>query len=508
VEYGLYKKTSIAIESRQKRSRVFGTAAFPRGRPSVGTLRCEFISRIVEVTVKIPFFFRLPVLWAAGDSSAGSAFDPTDKKFNAAGWGNTYYTWLLLPSFLMVIPLVWAEGHGYWLVAQASLVALLLLLALTLWCWFQAKNRPAELSVEASIYHQALEKLLWCVTVGMLAMIAVATQWRHWEYGIVSRAIGYGILIAGFSFISGVLLGYLFGLRPTDDSEGSAGQVSRPHPNTNLAEIADWLTKVILGAGLVQLTSLPGPIWKLAKTMANGVVEGTARPGQRAEAPNPPMALAIMGFFSACGLLYGYLWTRYEDAVTSYGAGDASAAALVSLWLNERSTPNDQTRSDMMNAVKNASSTARIRIFLQAEEYRKSSSEDVNLRALPVFEALVDADSEGVFHRNRSQCALALMGKKKDPKTSADDWSQALRLLRDAIRIRDRSGEPSWREYEFARAVCQIRLDPNFEKGMASDGQTAQSIRTDLTEAKDVLPEAKTLIDKYDVVAAWQSKNP
>jgi hypothetical protein len=43
---------------------------------------------------------------------------------------------------------------------------------------------------------------------------------------------------------------------------------------------------------------------------------------------------------------------------------------------------------------------------------------------------------------------------------------------------------------------------------MASDGQTAQSIRTDLTEAKDVLPEAKTLIDKYDVVAAWQSKNP
>ena len=80
--------------------------------------------------------------------------------------------------------------------------------------------------------------------------------------------------------------------------------------------------------------------------------------------------------------------------------------------------------------------------------------------------------------------------------------------MSDAIRIRDRSGEPAWREYEFARAVCRIKLDPNFEKGIASDGQTAQSIRTDLGEAKDVLPEAKTLIDKYDVVGAWQRKNP
>jgi hypothetical protein len=466
----------------------------------------------VEASVKIPFFFRLPVLWAAGDSSAGSPPDKNDKKSNASGWVDTYYRWLLLPSFLMVIPLVWAEEHLCWLTAQASLMALLLLLALTLWCWWQTKNKPPDLSVEAAVYHQALEKLLWCVAVGLLAMISVATQWRHWKYGIVSRAIGYGILIAGFSFIFGVLLGYLFGLRPTNSSGKSAGQPSNSLPNTNLAEIADWLTKVILGAGLVQLTSLPGPIWKLANRMALGVVLigriANPRVPLVAETPNPAMALAVMGFFSACGLLYGYLWTRYEEAMTYYGAGDASATALVSLWLNERSTPNDQTRLDMMNAAKNASSTARIRIFLQAEEYRKSSTEDVNLRALPVFEALVDADSEGVFHRNRGQCALALMGKKKDPKTSAEDWSQAFGLLSDAIRIRDRSGEPAWREYEFARAVCRIKLDPNFEKGIASDGQTAQSIRTDLGEAKDVLPEAKTLIDKYDVVGAWQRKNP
>ena len=43
------------------------------------------------------------------------------------------------------------------------------------------------------------------------------------------------------------------------------------------------------------------------------------------------MAIAIMGFFSTCGLLYGYIWTRYEEAVTSDASADALALALVTV---------------------------------------------------------------------------------------------------------------------------------------------------------------------------------
>lgn len=458
--------------------------------------------------MKIPFFLWVPALWAAGDSSASSLFGQNGNKSKAAKGGRRYSPWLLLAStgisILLVILLARAEQSQNWLAAQACLVTILTLLALTLWCWWQESNKAPELSVAAATYYRALEKLLWCVAIGMLAMLTIATRTEHWVEGIVARAIGYGILIAGAAFISGVLLGYLFGLRPTDNSRKSTGQSASPPPQTNLAEIADWLTKIILGAGLVQLTSMPAPIWKFANLIALGVVEDPS-----VETPNPAIALSIMAFFSTCGLLYGYLWTRYEDAVTSYGAGDASAAALVSRWLNARPAPDDQTRSNMMEAVKSASSTARVRIFLQAEQYRESSTEDVNERSLPVFQALVEADSEGVFHRNRSQYALALMGKNKDPKTSGDDWSNALSLLNDAIRIRDRSGEPAWREYEFARSVCQIKLDPNFtnDPPHASDASTAQSIRADLDQAKDVPDATKTLIDKDQVVAKWENLN-
>jgi hypothetical protein len=146
-----------------------------------------------------------------------------------------------------------------------------------------------------------------------------------------------------------------------------------------------------------------------------------------------------------------------------------------------------------------------MRIFLQAEQYRKPSSEQVNERSLPVFQALVEADPQGVFHRSRGQYALALVGKTKDAQNLDDDWRNALDLLNDAIRIRDSSGEPGWHDYEFARAICWIMLDPNFKKEQPSDAQTIQSIRADLDKAKDVPESIKDVIDRDQVVSKWES---
>jgi hypothetical protein len=456
----------------------------------------------VETFVKSPFFLRNLSLQAVGDSSAGTLFSPDDKPSQSARKVRKYYPLLLLlGSAGMVYPLINAEEIGNWAVAQASLLSILILLAAALCFWWQAESRIADFSVAAATYHRALRKLLWCVAIGVLAMITIATRTEHWDEGIVARAIGYGVLVAGASFMSGLLMGYLFGLRPTGNSKQSAGESSNLHPRTNLAEIADWLTKLILGAGLVQLTSLPHPIWKLAKAIALGVI-GEDR---KIEQPNPPMALAIMGFFSTCGLLYGYLWTRYEEAVTTDAAADALALSLVDRWLNERPAPDGQMRLEMLGAVKSASSSTKMRIFLQAEQYRKPSSEQVNERSLPVFQALVEADPQGVFHRSRGQSALALVGKTKDAQNLDDDWRNALDLLNDAIRIRDSSGEPGWHDYEFARAICWIMLDPNFKKEQPSDAQTIQSIRADLDKAKDVPESIKDVIDRDQVVSKWES---
>jgi hypothetical protein len=44
-------------------------------------------------------------------------------------------------------------------------------------------------------------------------------------------------------------------------------------PSTNLAEISDWLTKLLLGAGLVSLTKLGKPLSELIDNVARGLDE-------------------------------------------------------------------------------------------------------------------------------------------------------------------------------------------------------------------------------------------
>src|SRR5271157_4436759 len=377
------------------------------------------------------------------------------------------------------------------------------------WGWWRANRRPSQLSGEAGVYYRAISKLLVCVAIGYTGLILNANRWDRWQYGVVAKAIGYGTLVAGAFFVSGVLLGLLFGFRPASASQGSADQSSsaRSRPFTNLEEIADWLTKLILGAGLVELTKWRDPIWKFAVFMAKGV--DPLPPDQKADPGSPAVALAIMLFFFASGILYGYLWTRYEHEIAEDTSdADTSALALVTRWLNAPNTPDDQTRADMMNAIKSASLAAKKRIFLQAEQYRKPSTQDVNDRSLPVFQALVEADLQEIFHRNRGQYALALMGKTQDPKNPDDDWKRALDLLNNATRIRDGSGDQGWREYELARAVCQIHLDPNFKTKQPSNAALKKSILDDLNKATQVAVAVSKAIDSDDVIDAWKKLNP
>jgi hypothetical protein len=273
---------------------------------------------------------------------------------------------------------------------------------------------------------------------------------------------------------------------------------------------------VIVGATLVELTKVPPLLKRLGDYITYNI--NPARP----EDVYPAFGLFTVIYFWSGGLLFGYLWTRFEILNTLHPPDyDSEALAAVDRWLNQPPDPRDdeERMAMMMNAIKTASAGARVKIFLDAEKHRKPSTEDVNERSLPVFQALVEADAQEIFHRNRGQYALALMGTKKDPNdpaTSNADWSRALDLLNDAIRIRDRSREPDWREYELARAVCQIRLDVQFnqEPKQKSASEVQKSIRADLDKIGDVPPEERKLIDPEDAttkesaITTWEKLNP
>jgi len=139
------------------------------------------------------------------------------------------------------------------------------------------------------------------------------------------------LLWALASLALGAAIGFLFGipkvLQPqsasasgTRDNEQNQARQYQQQVNTNLTEISDWLTKIIVGLGLINLKAIPVRLVGMADVLAKGLnPEDQAR--ERA------FALAIIIFFSIMGFLFGYLGTRLFLA----GAfSRADTAAIVS----------------------------------------------------------------------------------------------------------------------------------------------------------------------------------
>src|SRR4051812_541587 len=78
------------------------------------------------------------------------------------------------------------------------------------------------------------------------------------------------IILSGASLFAGILVGFLFGIpktarRKTEPSSSLTLMEGDYQPNTNLEEISDWLTKMLLGIGLVELKRLPEFLVSIAR---------------------------------------------------------------------------------------------------------------------------------------------------------------------------------------------------------------------------------------------------
>jgi putative Ig domain-containing protein len=120
--------------------------------------------------------------------------------------------------------------------------------------------------------------------------------------------LGVGILTSLAAFLSGCLIGFLFGI-PRVVSSGQLRHdkgTSAYSPSSNLAEVSDWLTKLLLGAGLVQLTRLGTPIGRLIDSVAGGLYSAAAGGSSQSA---KVVAGAILIGYTVIGLLDGYVVT-------------------------------------------------------------------------------------------------------------------------------------------------------------------------------------------------------
>jgi hypothetical protein len=125
-------------------------------------------------------------------------------------------------------------------------------------------------------------------------------------------------------FVLGGLAGFIFGVPKIVTSNGThsstLGEISQMaapekkakkniiQENTNLTQISDWLTKVIIGAGLVQLKEIPGFIISVSRKMAKGMHIGAFRPEDLDIFT--VLSGGIVVYFITWGFVSGYLVMR------------------------------------------------------------------------------------------------------------------------------------------------------------------------------------------------------
>jgi len=195
---------------RQEWCRVLGTAAFPPRASVNRPLRCEFIDSHCGGICENSIFSPAPDLLGHGRPSGCSPGKPKPAKTRPDRKNKKVLFLTVAGGCRNGLFCGMGRGAGKLARSPGLLVGRLIANGDYRLVLVEERHKTPELSVKAEVYRRALEKLLWCVAVGMFAMLSAATRQEYWQTHNVARAIGYGILVAGSAFICGVLAGYLF----------------------------------------------------------------------------------------------------------------------------------------------------------------------------------------------------------------------------------------------------------------------------------------------------------
>lgn len=384
----------------------------------------------------------------------------------------------------------------------------------------------------------------WLVSIpllcglGILVALIYVTQVPS---GARWTAFGTAVAVAGAAALVGGIVGFLFGIPLTSQQTGQAagqgdgGPASGSFkPNTNLEQVSDWLTKIIIGIGLVQIGHALPALSKLAKSLSSplgGLPSSSA------------FGLGLVIYFALLGFLFLYLWSRevlpgqftegligvIQKQLDSRDSDRSNALSLVNRQLSSAKGGTPPSPAELSQAVITAPDSTRILIFNQAEQIRKTLAiqirEDLDghirkqppdnpaLKAhqqvlkpvIPVYQALIAADTSNQYHRNHGSLGWSYKDSAGPADTDRPTWEQAITELTTAITIRGAGPGTGWRLYEANRAVCNIQLY-NEPAGDEVKTRLAAQIEADLTAAR-ADPSARPMVDPASATVDPDIKN-
>ncbi|GIE86286.1 hypothetical protein [Actinoplanes regularis] len=150
--------------------------------------------------------------------------------------------------------------------------------------------------------------IIW-ICIGVLVTVAVIAIFAFHCKGTVQPCgtwdtFATGLIVAAAAMLVGGLVGFIFGVPKVFSSDGSGHRPLPPREvvaNTNLEQVSDWLTKILVGIGLTQFQAIGDAAHDLFEALApsfGGRPTGTIFAG------------GLTVFAAAFGFVTGWLYSR------------------------------------------------------------------------------------------------------------------------------------------------------------------------------------------------------
>jgi hypothetical protein len=225
----------------------------------------------------------------------------------------------------------------------------------------------------------------------ILAIVVYAAAEASWTIFAMAG------IIAVCAFAVGASLGFLFGI-PTylaRPNEANSTDKASYQPNTNLTQVSDWLTKIIIGVSLVQFGQLTKSLGKLGDSLAPSLGGGDT---------GKSFGIAVVVGFFVIGFLAGYLYTRLRLQWAFAQADRGAFEDLVDAKLEEQKQIDDRAlalawqqldpaaekppREELEGALAQASPAAKAQVLNRARGLEQPSEAPPSKRALAIIDAI------------------------------------------------------------------------------------------------------------------------
>jgi hypothetical protein len=364
--------------------------------------------------------------------------------------------------------------------------------------------------------NQLPDVIQYSLIIAFASIIAYSLHFLSWEkfWEIFSRLA----ISALAAFASGWFIGFLFGIprkeprtendqnsdRTRSSASTESSDVGFSH-STNLYDVSDWLTKILVGVTLTQIESIKSNL----KTLLNFLV-GDSNKNLRG------FLLVILIYFFIVGAVFGYLWATFNYADIFRRAKSLTAYRIrqienIEEQLNQtqedikKQNKKEEMSSHLEHLVeqqfvlkqvpvsqeelvktltevppnrRTATANKAIQVRHQAWQMKEKDPEKATklmVRTIPVFEALIEASkhlNEKEFDQTYAELGFAL--KDKEPP----DYKQAQENINKAIQIRGSDWKPDMGQYkayyELNLAQCMIELGSTEKEEIAKNLEVAK----------------------------------